>query len=223
MDAVAEHDLSEFSPGDVEASSGGDGFEELVGAQARGAKRFHHCYWKRPDGYITVQAYYGDEMATMMERGMTPLLQYGRFQLRSRGFDAHGKDQWKLILERGGAKEFTPEQIVELGWHKKAPYRAKFAQLKTHPVHEVTCPVCRKVIASLSPEQAQVLLGKHQSIAHKDVSHEQSLGRALASAMTEAQKTGNDQMAQVLSAVVELIDKQNKQIAALSTRIDGKR
>ena len=190
---------------------------ELVGANALAAKRFHHAYWRKPDGYICVAPDYGDDLRLQLERGMERLSRYGSFQQVSRDWNAT-TEPFRLLFLKGGAHEFPLAQILEFGWHRKPPYAGvTFPQLDGIDVAAIDrlCPLCQK------PFLTDGHLAKHQSIAHKDTSRDQSLGRALAGAMTQAQDQNNTALADALGKIADQFARQNEQMATLMERLAG--
>src|SRR3990167_1717891 len=64
-------------------------------------------------------------------------------------------EPWRLILQRGGAKEFPIDQILAYHWHINPPYReAVFPQLEGVDVTDYFCHECDKGIFS-HPEPAE--------------------------------------------------------------------
>lgn len=198
-------DLSEFSASDTPLNAGG--FEEMVGINPRDALRFAYCYWRKPNGWICAAPYFGDDLRAQIERGMVPLTQYGKFPRKTASWDTF-LDEFRQIFRAGGAHEFPLDQILQNGWHRKPPFPGvTFPQLQGVEIVEYECAICKKKYLS------EHNLASHQSIAHKETSHENALGRAIGKAIEEAQAGNNNGMAQALMALAEQFAKQNEQMA----------
>ena len=157
-------------------------------------KSFKYQYWRKPDGTICIGPSWAIEAERCHEDGWESLkLKYGTFGLSEVRMNEDGEvvdkwsasqAPWKYIIARGGAKEFTLEQIVEHNWHRKPPYPGvHFPQLEGVEVHDVACNVCRKVFSHLDKRGAEAMLNRHESIAHKDASANNALSRSLADAL----------------------------------------
>lgn len=84
-----------------------------------------HCYWRKPNGEITIAGTGQHEWQSATMRGMEPLHRYGVFPLTPVHAGAWDppRDPFRLILQRGGIGEFSLDQILQLRWH-----------LQPHPV-----------------------------------------------------------------------------------------
>ena len=174
-------------------------------------KSYKHIYWRRPEGAIIVAPGWDSEIANFVKLGFTPLPQYGKFFLEQPGW-AVLREPYREILRRGGAHEFTVAQLLELGWHRRAPYRGvEFPQLEGVEIPEHPCPTCRKVFLS------EADLARHESVAHTEASRNQQLARNLAN----AQKDVTGPLAEVLKAMVETLARVTDTQAAILARLDA--
>lgn len=142
-------------------------------------------YWRKGDGEILAAPNWPTEYMLQVDQGWKSLRQYGEFALQQAGWNVN-REPYRLIFANGGAKEFGPAQIVGHNWHRRPPYKGvKFPQLDMALVGTATCKFCRKQFSSYSPEpgegaiMAEVNLGKHESVGHKDASQNAGLARAL--------------------------------------------
>lgn len=179
-------------------------------------------YWRETEtGQIIYASAHPGDLSRMLKFGYTPLYKYGTFR------DVNGKDEgnwrpnvdpYRRILERGGEAEFTAEQVVQLGWDRKAPKLRNgrtvvFPQLADRETFIKKCPACRRTFSALTAEEVDAQLRKHESIGHRDVSQQQQLARVLAETTTEM----HGPTAQVLKM---LVDAQNAQAAAMTALMD---
>ena len=131
--------------------------------------RGRHGYYRRGDnGWVVVAATTPANRSHYEYKGFTFMPQYGEFANGTTGgtkkeSDARGvawnpaDEPWRLILQRGGAKEFPVEQIIAFRWHVRPPYReVKFAQLEGVKVYDFQCPECTKGLFS-STHEAEAL------------------------------------------------------------------
>jgi len=99
--------------------------------------RFGHAYWRRshkpPDGpadnWLTVASAERWAIANMTEKGMTPILEFGKFHyMPPFKTNTLGKivpqwqpwqRSWDRILELGGAKLFPLDQVIAHNWHRE--------------------------------------------------------------------------------------------------------
>ena len=154
------------------------------------ADRGHFSYGKRPMTYgamrgWVVQLPYQDNLRLQYsQRRFTYLDQYGLFLMvqadgdikKVTNKDANGqpwnsfREPWRLLFQRGGAKEFPVDQIVTAHWHLVPPYReARFPQLEElkgsgQEIHDFQCPECYErpvLFSSLNQREAAVHLRTH--------------------------------------------------------------
>lgn len=165
------------------------------------------CYWRRPDGWISLGQANPHEFQRQTEKGMVALLQYGKFSFPyDKPHDWYPeRDPWWLLLNRGGVKEFPLDQVVQLGWHQRPPYPdVVFPQLAGQAIETTKCPVCLKIFSSIpGPEGVSIsaddLLIRHQSVMHKDRSAQDQLIQGL----TRAQGQASEPITNILKALVE--------------------
>ena len=172
-------------------------------------------YWKRQDGGIYVGAAWSSEYKNRKKLGHTPLDQYGEFLKINRDGWNSTAEPWKRIFQHAdGPAEFSLEQIRDMGWNRKPPYRGVvFPQLEGVDFQERTCPTCKR-----GRLYSDLDLVRHESIAHKETSSNNSLARAIASAQKEGANaeamtqilallaTGQQQMATAISALTDRLD-----------------
>jgi hypothetical protein len=209
--ALQDQQLAEsrvFTP--PAADSGGS----LSGAGAQG-------YWKKPDGTIVWGAYTVNGMRSYTRKRFMPLFEYPQFtnDLNKRtGFDPM-HDSYRLILERGGIKEFGLAQIVELGWHRK-PHRVLQAQiqrlidrgaseqeametvipqLRGFVRVDVPCLLCPGKVLNSEDE-----LARHE-ILHKEDVQTRRLSESISQAVTGGQAASTEALAPVLRMLADAI------------------
>lgn len=179
-------------------------------------------YWRKaeqrddgspaPDaGYVVIGPAWPIEVIRQLDKGMSRLAHYGRFDLQEGGEGGNvNLDPWRRLLRNGGAKEFPVTQLVEMGWHRaksRPPYarRMTFPQLKGALVNESACKTCGKLFSSLG--DSDMLLAKHERTAHRDTSQEQGLTRAL----SEAQAQMSGPLSDTLGVLKQQIEQQGMQ------------
>lgn len=189
----------DFDVGAFERSAVQEERAMMRGLAGRGASRksYPYMYWRKPDdpetgrkGDITFGPSWAPDFMDWQEQGFTPLFTYGRFgQSNPRepgGPWEPSKEPFRRILMHSkGPREFSVELILELGWHRRAPYPGiKFPQLAKIDLaaHNHKCRICNKMCPS------EVDLLRHQQIAHKDRSASEKLSRDLADAIGTGQK-----------------------------------
>lgn len=156
-------------------------YDESEGPKDRG----YWSYGLRPKTYggmrgWLVQLPYQDNLRMQYQaRRFTYLDQYGLFLITQAdgdikyitNKDARGvpwnsfREPWRLLFQKGGAKEFPVEQIVTNHWHLIPPYReAQFPQIEGLHIHDFQCPECYErpvVFSSLNQREAAVQLRTH--------------------------------------------------------------
>ena len=134
-----------------------------------------HGYYRRGDGgWIVVAATTPANRSHYEYKGFTHLPQYGEFKNGTSGGspkeqDARGvawnpaDEPWRLILQKGGAKEFPVSQIIAYHWHVRPPYRdLEFPQLADVKIIDYQCPECdRGLFSSLNAARAAQQLKTH--------------------------------------------------------------
>lgn len=202
-------ELSEFQGANAQAQFGGD----------EAAEEFPFMYWRKQNGEIYVGAAWPSEYKNRRKIGHTALDEYGEF-LKVNPNEPGGPwdskvDPWRRILMRGGAHEFSVQQIRDMGWHNTPPYRGVvFPQLQDVTINELKCPTCGR--GRLWSEHD---LMAHETIAHKETSTNNALARAIASAQKEG--ANSDQMAQILAMLAQGQQQMATAITALTDRLDS--
>ena len=182
-------------------------------------------YYRKPPkedgtpGDITWAGGWADEYVKLEQMGYTPLPKYGTFQAQNKaepgGSWSHSQDPYRRILRAGGAHEFHWTQILEQGWHRKAPFGVKFPQLEqakneiaANGYADVRCTRCRRVF------MRQEDLEKHSSIRHKDTAANEQLGTIIAA----ASKSGEGPIAVLIEKTIESQQRLEERIAEISAR-----
>lgn len=142
--------------------------------------RGRHGYYKKPDGWIVVAATTPSNRRDYEYKGFIYLPQYGEFvngsaqpRAAAKERDARGNpwnpalEPWRLIFQRGGAKEFPVDQIIAYRWHIHPPYReVQFPQLAGNEITNYGCPECDKgIFSSVNPREAALMLRTHLTSA----------------------------------------------------------
>ena len=114
-------------------------------------------------------------------RGFKYLFEYGEFLMcqgdgEPKAKDMNGapwhsfKEPYKLILQKGGAKEFPISQIISMHWHVRPPFRGvRFPQMEgpgAPTIYDFECPECQGrehpfIASSTSRRQAAGWLRQH--------------------------------------------------------------
>ena len=143
---------------------------EVVTAPGKGL----HGYYRKADGWLSVASTTPSNRGHYEEKGFTFLAQYGQFangtfhgvakERDARGVPWNPADEpWRLLFQKGGAKEFPADQIIAYRWHIRPPYReAIFPQLKGVDITDLPCPECDMFVASSQrPQEATRMLKTH--------------------------------------------------------------
>lgn len=133
-----------------------------------------HIYWRLENDWIAHGEAHAAAWAQRMKRAHTPLQQYGQFAYSRNSIDADGEpwdaraQPWRMIFQKGGAKEFCLDQIFEHNWHLRAPYReVEFPQLEGIYWEAYECPECeRGVFTSREEGFAPATLETHLRLGH---------------------------------------------------------
>lgn len=220
MDAVATTtmpNLSEFEAAPRDAAV-------IPEFQQAANKSYKYGYWRKPDGYLAIAPTWPIEAANQYDQGWRKLdRRYGEFLLTNTTEDGStwrtGPDPWRQLLARGGAKEFTVQEIIEHGWHRQgnAPYGVTFPQLvgAELPVDHV-CTKCSPKRHFNSVDD----LSKHESVMHRDTSQNEQLARN----MTKANAPTSDALLVALGSLTDAQREQqvfNSQILERMERNDG--
>lgn len=189
-------------------------FADTEGGQvpefSMGAKNsYKHGYWKNQNGDIVIGGMWANEYMEQSQRGWTPLRQYGSFDVYSNNI-AFNADPFRLLLERGGAKEFPLSQIREMGWHRKLPFPGlHFPQLDGVENTDVQCGHCGRWFLTTQN------LSTHESVMHTAISQNQGLSRVLVNALGKSAEKQNEPMIGFLTVMAEQMDRQATTTAAL--------
>lgn len=186
------------------------------------------CYWRIPertdaDGNVQHARIVGkpawpSEFMRQMRKGMQPLTQYGEFFPEKMGYKGqtwqYQQNPFRLLLLKGGAKEFSVGQVLELGWHRKAPIKGvEFPQLAGYEGEDVVCGTCRKKFLTVEHLQA------HESIAHTTLSSHKALGRQLAEATQGVMAGSNESMAKALEMLAGAIGSLGQRLDQIDERL----
>jgi len=159
-----------------------------------------YLYARRPTtygsqrGWIVQAPAWGSALKNYRGRRFTFLEEYGEFVITSgdkqktdyariKERDAVGRpwhtyhEPWRMLFQKGGAKEFPLDQIIAYHWHVLPPYReATFPQLEDFYKHGGTitdyeCPECDNrivVFSSQNQREAARMLRIHLTSAIND-------------------------------------------------------
>ena len=121
-----------------------------------------HGYYRKTNGWIVVAATTPSNRSDYEYKGFTYLPQYGEFkngtnEATARRLELDDRkmpwnpavEPWRLIFQRGGAKEFPVDQLIAFRWHLRPPYQeVSFPQLEGTEITNYPCPECEKGIFS---------------------------------------------------------------------------
>lgn len=136
------------------------------------AGRGLHGYFRKRNGWISTGPTSTGNLQDFRDMGYDFLSQYGQFKnvddtTHERDINGVGwnsfQEPWRLLFQRGGAKEFPISQIIAYHWHIKPPYReVKFPQLEGVEIHDYFCPECDTgVFSSTNDAEAVRMLRQH--------------------------------------------------------------
>ncbi len=161
-------------------------------------------YYKQPNGWVTVAVTSPMERLYYLEEGWTYLRQYGLFDMNG-GYTAD--HPLELLFINGGAKELPLDQVIEMGFHVKAPQipRCRMAITQNHKKHNTRCfPMVDVVFPQLEDVRTEVypcfdescrrsqpgqefptLAAKknHEAVMHKEDKSNMGLGKVLAESL----------------------------------------
>ena len=146
-------------------------FPEIREVQAPGGRGLHG-YYRKINGWIVTAPTSKGNREDYEYKGFQLLNQYGQFKNVSdvtHEVDNNGvgwnsfQEPWRLLFQRGGAKEFPIEQIIAYHWHIKPPYReVTFPQLDGVQIYDLFCPECENgVFSSRNEMEAARMLRQH--------------------------------------------------------------
>lgn len=160
-------------------------------------------YYRKPDGDITVSVVSEMEELHYRREGWETLPQYGRFDMTTEWMANH---PFEALFMRGGATEMTVHQVIEHGFHIKAPevpgcgklidqnhprhrpacwalrYKVSFPQLEGSGAKAWECQFCNQVRATKEG------LDNHMEVAHREERGELRTGQSLAEAIVRGLK-----------------------------------
>ena len=148
-----------------------DLFPEVREAQAP-AGRGLHGYYRKSNGWIVTGPTTKGNRDDFEYMGHEFLGRYGQFKnvddlthevdTRNAPWNSY-KEPWRVLFQRGGAKEFPIDQIIAYHWHLKPPYRqAEFPQIEGVKIHDFFCPECDNgIFSSTNEREAARMLRQH--------------------------------------------------------------
>ena len=149
-------------------------FPDRIETAAPPGRGLHGYYRRGANGWIVVAATTPANRSHYEYKGFTQLPQYGEFRNGTTGGSAREADvngvawnpadePWRLILQKGGAKEFPLAQVIAFRWHVRPPYRdVVFPQLEGAEITNYQCPECdRGLFSDLNPQKAAQDLKTH--------------------------------------------------------------
>lgn len=190
------------------------------GAMADSAQ---YGYWRKPDGWITTSGVWPTNYIKKARQGWAALdREYGTFLDETKEWSIR-KDPYRRLLERGGAKEFPVDQILELGWHRDPP-RVKgravhFPQLTGVETEDVQCLYCRRWFIT------SIHLHKHQSVMHKEIAQNEQLARVLgenARAVTAGTSSSLGDAVQMIGQLIQQLAKRQEDQEARQERQEAR-
>lgn len=151
----------------------------------------HGYYRKAGNGWIVTAPIWHTFRADMEYKGCEFLPRYGAFTIDqpwgTPNKDATGArfnsalEPWRIIFQKGGAKEFPVEQVIAFRWHINSPYaEVKFPQLEGVEVHDLWCPECESVVFSALSERGAVDQLRRHLTSGKDNAHSYKPGDLMA-------------------------------------------
>lgn len=217
--------------------------DDIIEVEGGGTQteEFGYCYFRRPDNWISIGRADQANIEAYAEKGMRPLLRYGRFYLTppiKQGPNKETIPQWqpserpfdRILLAPGGPAEFPVDQVHQLGWNRgyraldyeyltegrwrRHSVRIRFPQLEGIELMDVKCEVCGKPFVS---EQAK---GEHVAVAHPNqgtLLHLAETQGAIAKAIQEIGGSGGDNQAltATLGALTEIVRQQGEALTRL--------
>lgn len=181
-------------------------------------------YWRKADGEIVAAPDWPTEYMQHVEMGWTSLRKYGEFTLQQVGWNVN-REPFRLILQNGGAKEFSQAQIVSHNWHRRPPYKGvTFPQLDPDLVANVTCKFCRRQFSSWAETHDEALavaegnLARHESVSHKENSQNAGLARALKEGLLDPKAAAGLPTADLTALVQQMADTQASILQLLAAR-----
>lgn len=193
-------------------------------------RSFQYIYWHKPElsepdqygettGEVEVGPSWPPEAMDLMEMGWTPMKKFGGFHpdnpKEPGGAWYLERDRYRRILQHPeGPREFPLRQILEQGWHRRAPKAnpaATFPQFKSAAFRahkDLGCDICGRKFLS------RANLDAHQTIAHQ----EQSSNEKLARTMVGMQSESSGAIGQALTMLATSLDRQAARLEAAEAR-----
>lgn len=194
-------------------------------------------YWRLPDaryprGRITISQYGRNADDQIDREGYQRLRQYGTYKSNGGpGTWQPWRDPFLAIVQRDGLREFDAEQIIELGWHRRArrsdhdshkaiwqrvdrlmaerglserqALDAVFPQLAGRELADVGCSLCPgRMFATLDQKH------RHEAFAHKEEVRSRETRDAIAMAISESGQSSADLLARLTDVVTMLAQQQ---------------
>lgn len=158
------------------------------------------CYYRQPNGWITVSVATTVERMQYIEQGWTPLLQYGHVEMTTKWAADH---PFEALFLAGGAHELPAAQIIELGYYFNKPMLPScgrrlnqyhklhnpgcfqnmqpvvFPQLDGYNLQPWKCRHCSEVRATEAGRD------QHETVAHKTEKGDIKMAESLAAALNQ--------------------------------------
>lgn len=209
-----------------------------------------YAYWRKPDGWLTFHQT-GANALDLPMRGWVLLYQYGGYPPpQHAGADGPIGDPYFRLLQAGGAKEFPPDQLLQLGWHlppgptAKRSHRWVWERVSTlvqaglserEAIGAVLpalaglswevldCPLCPgRRFTGQTREAAEQLRHKHELIVHQEDARTRELRDSITQALGGS--GGGGQQSQVLEALVAVLSDHGEAIKELLKAVsEGKK
>lgn len=162
-------------------------------------------YYRQPNGYITVSVTSAMERMNYMEEGWQPLTQYGSFDMATEYMANH---PFEPLFMQGGAGELPLRQVIDNGFHVKAPIIPRCGQPlgPTHKRHSDRCWPGKAVVFPQLPEDTpkfpcrfegcnrslpgselptKSALDRHETVMHKEERGDITTGNVLGEAIVK--------------------------------------
>lgn len=177
---------------------------------------YKYMYWRRPDGWITTGPAWATEYVKKIRRGFEPLEHLGDFYLDKvagvQSWSSH-REPYRQLFARGGSDLVRIDQIAELGWDIKPPYKGVvFPQLEGIEIHREPCHHCKRLFLDASPwggMSATERLERHEFHSHR----EKVAAEATARAIREGVGGGSNAGSPELLAIVQQLMQANADLA----------
>lgn len=215
----------------------------------RGEDPYGYCYYRRPDGWVSVGLADRHNQESYAEKGMECLLDLcGRFWLSPPLRTGPGgviQPQWtpypdrpfdKLLLAPGGPAVFPVDQIQQLHWHdgyraleyeyladgrvRRHLRRIHFPQLDSRQLVDFACEVCgQKFVSDKARHQHVAAAHPEQGTLMHLAETQRAIGEAIAGAQSGT--TGNDAFAAALTSLSQIVQQQGEMLATFMKPASG--